>query len=434
MYRESDASAGLSIRYLSSRSRMTTFLLWLRCPRLLIVAITSTMSIFVTSASAEDNAFSENREGRFTAEISTDGSSVQEHSAGMMKSVTVAVEWWGLMGQPVYSYGFKWVPSQAIQLPDGRRLSRSNIAPYPDLQSRFDQLRPTQVTVSFDISVESKDDFQKPTHFVAINYEGGKAQGTVTTDSLSAGSPGKMTTELSPGSPRRWRDFVNWWGDGGDSPDLSAQHTFQDAARIYFSNLRIISMRAPTTAAGVILDEFERREANVNRQEGGEDFWTGEAETAFDATSDGNDEFWEGGEKTRKDFWAGDGGASDEIAVEKAIADASGHQFLGSRETMGNTVVVRFRDHGQVDGDRVRIYRNGLIVDGNLLLKGGYQEKNVPLATGTNRISFEALNTGDLGENTASFSVFDNNGKELYSEEWSISSGYKATLIVIRGR
>jgi hypothetical protein len=51
---------------------------------------------------------------------------------------------------------------------------------------------------------------------------------------------------------------------------------------------------------------------------------------------------------------------------------------------------------------------------------------------GLNTISFKALNQGTSGPNTASFMVFDENGKVLTSKEWNLATGAKATLSVAK--
>lgn len=163
-----------------------------------------------------------------------------------------------------------------------------------------------------------------------------------------------------------------------------------------------------------------------------DNFWSGENNDAFNVAKDDTTDFWSGGGKEAKDFWSGDGGMEEEILVEKSIAKASGHQYLGAKHTSGSYVTVRYRDHGEIDGDRVRIFRNGLIVEGNATLRNGYISKRISISKGTNRISFEALNAGTKGSNTAEFQILDTTGVEIYSHEWSIKTGFKATLLVVR--
>ena len=375
-------------------------------------------------------------DGRVTAVLTADDSSVMRTSSEFVRAIKLRIQWWGLIGQPVYHYGFQWLPSGRIELPDGRELRREDLDDHADLLKRFDALRPYSVQVSFDTEVTGRDNAPSPNLFAKINYLPGKAKGTVTTGTLAVGRPSVMHLDLSPGSPRNWVEFVDWWS-GEPSSGEFVRNTFQGASQFDFSKLRIARIEVPHAQASAILDALEARKKQPEKNSAkaparDSDFWSGEEKEAF-ATGDASvDEYWSGGEKEKSDFWAGDGGASDEIALEKAIAARTGHQFLGAKTVDGTYVTLRYRDHGQVDGDRVRVFRNGQIIEGNATLRSGYTSKRIPLAKGTNRISFEALNTGSAGENTASFSVLNTDGSTLYAHEWSISTGFKATLILLR--
>jgi hypothetical protein len=54
----------------------------------------------------------------------------------------------------------------------------------------------------------------------------------------------------------------------------------------------------------------------------------------------------------------------------------------------------------------------------------------VKLEFGMNRIDFKALNEGSSSPNTAEFEVYDENGKMISSKEWSITTGFTATLLI----
>lgn len=105
---------------------------------------------------------------------------------------------------------------------------------------------------------------------------------------------------------------------------------------------------------------------------------------------------------------------------------------LGKLETDTKRVRIECRDHSYVDGDRVRISVNNVIVRSNVVLKGGYYMVDIDLNEGFNRIDIQALNQGTSGPNTAEFIVFDGKGNLLASKEWNILTGYVATLIVMK--
>ena len=109
-----------------------------------------------------------------------------------------------------------------------------------------------------------------------------------------------------------------------------------------------------------------------------------------------------------------------------------GDMYLGDVKTGGKFVGVVCRDHEYVDGDRIKIYVNGEVVEFNLLLTGSYKGVNIDLQEGFNRLDFEALNQGSSGPNTAQVDVYDDKGALINSNKWLLSTGSKASLIVVK--
>jgi hypothetical protein len=107
-------------------------------------------------------------------------------------------------------------------------------------------------------------------------------------------------------------------------------------------------------------------------------------------------------------------------------------QYLGDIKSNGKYIGIVCRDHEYVDGDRVKIYMNDMVVEPNLLLTGAFKGINVDLQPGFNRLDFEALNHGSSAPNTAQVDVYDETGQLIYSNKWLLSSGSKATLIVTK--
>lgn len=107
-------------------------------------------------------------------------------------------------------------------------------------------------------------------------------------------------------------------------------------------------------------------------------------------------------------------------------------QYLGDYLTKGGFVELYCRDHEFVDGDKVRIYVNGEIIQYSVGLGGGYTPVLVKLKTGFNTIEFEALNQGTSGPNTAELRIFDDKGNPLAQKEWNLLTGAKARLVVVK--
>lgn len=108
------------------------------------------------------------------------------------------------------------------------------------------------------------------------------------------------------------------------------------------------------------------------------------------------------------------------------------NQNLGDFKTKSIFLKILCRDNQFVDGDRVRIYINDLIIQENVLLEADFKEFEITLKTGFNKIDIEALNQGTSGPNTAEFQVYDDKGKQISANQWNLSSGFKATIIVIK--
>ena len=107
-------------------------------------------------------------------------------------------------------------------------------------------------------------------------------------------------------------------------------------------------------------------------------------------------------------------------------------QYLGGFSSTSKTVTIVCRDFQAPDGDTVTIYLNDSPVVRGVVLSNSFQQFSLPLKRGLNVISFMALNQGSSGPNTAAFMVFDENGKEISSNEWNLATGAKATLSIAR--
>ena len=105
-------------------------------------------------------------------------------------------------------------------------------------------------------------------------------------------------------------------------------------------------------------------------------------------------------------------------------------QDLGVVKTGSGTAKVRYRDAAYVDGDKVRVYLNYVIIEQEVLLNGEAQGFDITLQKGLNRIDFEAINEGFAAPNTAEFKIYDDKGEVISSNQWNIAQGYKATIII----
>ena len=120
--------------------------------------------------------------------------------------------------------------------------------------------------------------------------------------------------------------------------------------------------------------------------------------------------------------------------ADKPIREAyKSDQYFGRFESESKNLKIVCRDHEYPDGDRVSILINDVEVVPNILLEGSSKTYYIALLPGFNKIEFLALNQGDSGPNTAAFSVYHENGNLMISNQWNLTTGVKAKLVVVKG-
>src|SRR6478735_7226377 len=108
------------------------------------------------------------------------------------------------------------------------------------------------------------------------------------------------------------------------------------------------------------------------------------------------------------------------------------NQDLGTYKTTANAANVMYRDAQAVDGDLIRVYLNGKVIQSQVFLDSNFKGFEITLQKGFNKIDFEALNQGSSGPNTAEFRVYDDKKNLISASEWNLGTGFKATIIVVK--
>lgn len=108
------------------------------------------------------------------------------------------------------------------------------------------------------------------------------------------------------------------------------------------------------------------------------------------------------------------------------------NQSLGTYSTKSVSAKVLYRDAQFVDGDLIRVYLNGKVIESQVYLESSFKGFEIVLKKGFNKIDFEALNQGDSGPNTAEFQVYDDQEKLISASEWNLGTGFKATIIIVK--
>lgn len=108
------------------------------------------------------------------------------------------------------------------------------------------------------------------------------------------------------------------------------------------------------------------------------------------------------------------------------------NQSFGEYRTKSNSIRILCRDHMAIDGDIVKIYINNMVVAVRVELVAGHKTIEIGLTPGFNKVEFEALNQGTSGPNTAEFSIFDDKGTVITSNQWDLATGFKGAVMIIK--
>lgn len=114
------------------------------------------------------------------------------------------------------------------------------------------------------------------------------------------------------------------------------------------------------------------------------------------------------------------------------IAAIKGNQHLGDFKSAAKAVKIYCRDFQYVDGDRVRILVNDVVVHNDVWLNSNYKTFTLELQPGFNKIDFQALNQGTSGPNTAELQIIDIDGNLVSANQWNLATGYKASIIIVK--
>lgn len=108
------------------------------------------------------------------------------------------------------------------------------------------------------------------------------------------------------------------------------------------------------------------------------------------------------------------------------------NQAFGEFKTKSTKVLILCRDHMAEDGDIVKISINNMVVNAHVELFEGHRKIEIGLAPGFNKIDFEALNQGTSGPNTAEFTIFDDKGNVITTNQWDLATGFKGSVMIIK--
>ncbi|TBN06599.1 hypothetical protein EYD45_01565 [Hyunsoonleella flava] len=106
--------------------------------------------------------------------------------------------------------------------------------------------------------------------------------------------------------------------------------------------------------------------------------------------------------------------------------------YWGDYKTTSKSIRVLYRDYSAIDGDLLRVYVNGDIIQPRAYLTQGFGGFKLDLKDGFNEVVFQAINTGSSGPNTAEYRIVDENDKRITSKVWALEAGIKVTVVIVK--
>lgn len=106
--------------------------------------------------------------------------------------------------------------------------------------------------------------------------------------------------------------------------------------------------------------------------------------------------------------------------------------YWGDYRTTAKSIRIMYRDYSAIDGDLLRVYVNGDIIQPRAYLTQGFSGFKLDLKEGFNEIVFQALNTGASGPNTAEYRIVDENDNRISNKVWALATGVKVTVVIIK--
>jgi hypothetical protein len=102
-----------------------------------------------------------------------------------------------------------------------------------------------------------------------------------------------------------------------------------------------------------------------------------------------------------------------------------GHFIVYTQE-----ISIGCRDYSLVDGDLIRIWLNGQIINTQIYLESNFKNFTLQLNKGVNILEIEAINYGESSPNTGHFNFFDGDKEFITEQYWGLGIGYRAGITI----
>lgn len=105
---------------------------------------------------------------------------------------------------------------------------------------------------------------------------------------------------------------------------------------------------------------------------------------------------------------------------------------LGIFRTKSSNINITSTDFGVIDGDKISIYNNGVLIVDKYTLSTKVKVFTIPLIDGFNKIEIIAEDEGELRPNTGHFILYDDLKKRFISDFWYLAKGAKIYGMIIK--
>lgn len=185
---------------------------------------------------------------------------------GLVKEITVGIELWTLMEEPLEKYLFRWKRGSSVYASEHQiYLAESSLSKYPDLLKRYQTLKPSYIKLSYAVNLSlppgaflnNLNDCLKYKN-LGLNTNEVSAKRVINSNAnfLIIGA-GKTGNDLTPTSPKTWLHFHQY---DCAIDNKTALEIFKNSTAAEFFSLTILEIKVPENEINSIASEFLKRE------------------------------------------------------------------------------------------------------------------------------------------------------------------------------
>ena len=298
---------------------------------LLFVSLNLRSQTTVTVEKTEDE--------RFIAQVDASKTDIQLlDRSNLVKELTLGIEWWTLLKEPVEKYLFRWKKGSSVWSQKHMiSINEKNLGRYPDLLKKFQGLKPSFIEIQIDVWLDFGDNYAQKnqqffkslpdclgsSRYAQISgktfYEMKSNYGHRTIDSkvkFLISKAGATGNDLVPGSPKDWSEFIQFGTCTVD--DETGYQIFKHAQKATFM-LKILDIEVPQERIDKLAEAYLKKEKG--EEEEGDD-WTNDDDNTnnWDEMADQDENSWDQGSSS-DDSW---GEMEEEENIEYKIKSKDG--------------------------------------------------------------------------------------------------------------